>query len=187
MSTRIIPTVESVTVNNYPYGSLKCEATFAIEFDPKKGFRSLFQTVNPKNGRTNNPKKGTYNSIMYLTQDEQGFVHFNQLSFYKVQDYNKIYAFLAQNLGIFTGEQIEYIYRYAIASLAMTVKAYAVYNGSDVNEVKAFCMPLIEKLKEGREQKRNIFGELHLDYEGLEATKKEGYNPFVIKEYSPAH
>ena len=181
---KLIPTFETVSVDTYPYGRLQCTATFAIEFNRKHGFRSLFQTIDPKTNRVNNPKKGTYNPIMYLSQDENGFVSFHSMSFYKMEDYNKVYEFLGNNMHLFTSEQKEFLYNYAIVALVSTLKAYVVYNGAKIEHVKPFITPLVDKIKEGLREKKNVWNELCLDVEGLEKTKVEGYNPFVIKESS---
>lgn len=58
-------------VLDYPYGRLRCKIKYWLESDPKKGFRFVSQTENPKNGRWNAPKKSTYAPIagaMYLNE-----------------------------------------------------------------------------------------------------------------------
>lgn len=62
-----LPVNTPQTVANYPYGRLKTEMTFAIDFNPKKGFRHTRQTINPKNGRVNAKKLDTYMSFAFLT------------------------------------------------------------------------------------------------------------------------
>lgn len=44
-------------VESYPYGSLRCKIKFWLEHTPKKGFRFVSRTQNPKNGVWNAPKK----------------------------------------------------------------------------------------------------------------------------------
>lgn len=56
----VFKTDEKITVENYPYGRLQCKATFSLEFKEAKGYRTVRQTINPKTGRINNPKKSTY-------------------------------------------------------------------------------------------------------------------------------
>lgn len=70
-------------VNDYPYGRLRCEIKFWLESDVKKGVRFCSQTVNPKNGRVNAPRKSTYArwaGCMYL--DEQLHVQWRGLGEY---------------------------------------------------------------------------------------------------------
>lgn len=69
-----VNTLEKVEVSSYPYGRLRTKAYFSIEFNPKHGFRSVFQTINPKNGVLNKPSKSTYGFFMYsqVSQKEDG-------------------------------------------------------------------------------------------------------------------
>jgi hypothetical protein len=49
-------------VSDYPYGfKLRCSIRYWIEYAPKKGFRFVSQTTNPKRGNVwNKPKASTY-------------------------------------------------------------------------------------------------------------------------------
>jgi hypothetical protein len=53
-------TTKKAIVDSYPYGRLRATAFFSLEFKKGKGFRSVFQTINPKNNRLNAPKYSTY-------------------------------------------------------------------------------------------------------------------------------
>lgn len=81
-------------VDSYPYGSLRCKIWFWIEFGgEKKGYRFVSQTENPKNGRMNAPKKGTYALLaanMYL--DENGHVQHAVIGQYC--DYGRVLEFI---------------------------------------------------------------------------------------------
>lgn len=60
-------------VEDYPYGRLRCKIRYWLERKETKGFRFVSQTENPKNGRWNAPKMGTYVDLcanMYI--DEKG-------------------------------------------------------------------------------------------------------------------
>ena len=70
--TEVLNINEKPSVSNYPYGRLQCVATFGVEFKKNKGFRSEFQTVNPKNGRLNAMKNGTYDDFKCLVKEENG-------------------------------------------------------------------------------------------------------------------
>lgn len=59
------------TVDDYPYGfRLRCKIRYWLEKHPKRGYRLMSQTTNPKReGMWNKPKGSTYTSIaacMYL-------------------------------------------------------------------------------------------------------------------------
>jgi hypothetical protein len=61
-------------VNDYPYGfGLRCSIRYWLEYHPKRGFRFVSQTTNPKRGNTwNKPKASTYarfGGAMYLDDD----------------------------------------------------------------------------------------------------------------------
>lgn len=61
-------------VNDYPYGfKLRTKIRYWLESDPKKGFRFVSQTMNPKTERWNAPKKSTYSTFggcMYLDNND---------------------------------------------------------------------------------------------------------------------
>lgn len=72
-------------VEDYPYGfRLRCKIRYWLEYAPKKGFRFVSQTTNPKRGHVwNKPKASTYarfGGAMFL--DESGHVHWSGLSEY---------------------------------------------------------------------------------------------------------
>jgi hypothetical protein len=73
-------------VEDYPYGfRLRCKIRYWIEYKPKKGFRFVSQTTNPKRpGEVwNKPKASTYSlfgGAMFL--DENEHVQFSGLSEY---------------------------------------------------------------------------------------------------------
>ena len=79
--------------DSYPYGRLRCQAKWWIEDNGKKGHRVCFQTINPKTGRVNAPKKGTYHLVAVLvTNPENGHVESHSVNPY--QDSEKIEEFL---------------------------------------------------------------------------------------------
>ena len=71
---------KTFTTDNYPYGFKKATAHFSLEFQPKKGVRSVFSSIDPKSGRENKPKKGNYYPLLLLTEADNGhfeFEHFD--------------------------------------------------------------------------------------------------------------
>lgn len=171
-------------VDNYPYGRLKTKATFSIEFDVKKGFRSVFQTVNPKTGRINNPKKGTYNEIAFMVIDENGFVENN--SYYlngDIKKTNEVFIFLSKNFDIFTKEQIEFITLSLINDSKMSMRGYVMYCNSKLEDLKPLYDHIVKTLVEIVNTGENKFEGLKFDVDAIEATKEAGYNPFKITTY----
>ena len=71
--------------DDYPYGfRLRCSIRYWLEYAPKKGFRLVSQTTNPKRGNVwNKPKASTYSKFggaMYL--NEEGHVTWSGLTEY---------------------------------------------------------------------------------------------------------
>lgn len=75
---------------DYPYGRLRCQRRVWLEYKPREGFRTVYQTSNPKrnNDWGNKPKASTYSMLEVLTltdehmyqgqcTDVQGWVGFN--------------------------------------------------------------------------------------------------------------
>jgi hypothetical protein len=126
---KILPVNEKQETDSYPYGWLKTTAYFYIEFNFKKGFRHVFQTINPKNGKLNAPKNGTYNHLSYIELDEVGHFKQHRFNFYGYESYNEIMHFLDENHGLaLSSEQIEYL-----CSLGyLCLKANARYVGERI-------------------------------------------------------
>ena len=82
-------------VDDYPYGfRVRSKIRYWLEGPkPKKGWRFVSQTLNPKTGRWNKPKASTYmdwGGAMFL--DEKGHVHWDGVGPYS--DEQKILAFV---------------------------------------------------------------------------------------------
>lgn len=71
-------------VDDYPYGfHERTQIRYWLEHKPKKGWRFVSQTMNPKTGRWNKPKASTYTdwgAAMYL--DEKGHVQWTGVGAY---------------------------------------------------------------------------------------------------------
>ena len=70
-------------VNDYPYGSLRTQMRYWLEYRPKKGWRLVTQSLNPKTNRWNKPHPGVYTPIaasLYL--DERGHAQWTGISEY---------------------------------------------------------------------------------------------------------
>ena len=81
-------------VDDYPYGFReRTQIRYWLEHKPKKGWRFVSQTMNPKSGRWNKPKASTYiewGAAMY--RDDKGHVHWEGVGPYS--DEQKILAFV---------------------------------------------------------------------------------------------
>ena len=169
------------TVENYPYGRLRCTAFFSVEFDPKKGFRSVFQTINPKNGRLNAPKKSTYSDLVIM-QNNDGFVTNMHFSMNGIKEMNKAAKVIAENFDLFTPAQIEYLYLNFISMSKVSMYAYRTYSNITLEQMKPFFDAAVNAAIEGARSKGiiNVFDKITFDYDGLEALKNPNYQPFKV-------
>jgi hypothetical protein len=72
----------AATIDNWPYGSLRTTAYFAIEYKTNKGERGVRTTVNPKNGRMSAPKTLTYAKKARIVDGSDGRTYIAELSMY---------------------------------------------------------------------------------------------------------
>ncbi|MEK6880453.1 MAG: hypothetical protein AABY22_12630, partial [Nanoarchaeota archaeon] len=107
-----------ITVDNYPYGGLKCKMTFSVEFSKKKGYRSITQSVNPKTGRLNNPKKSTYSHFLYMVKEEEtGHIKFEGFQFYGYESIEKFIELLKENSFSFNNEESQELFAWILVCL----------------------------------------------------------------------
>jgi hypothetical protein len=178
-----LKTTETGATDDYPYGRLKCRATFKVEFNPKRGFRSVFQTINPKTQRQNAPKKGTYSPIMVVLKNDDGQFKFLTKLFHGFQSINVHSAWMATNFYLFTPEEIKYIYFHVVCVIRAEAKGMCDYCGANadgvIDVVGATVKILVNAIKSGK----NVFDQIKIDIEALEALKVPDFNPFTITEY----
>lgn len=139
-SVTILPIREKQSSNDYPYGRLRTTAYFSIEFVPGKGFRSVFQTVNPKNGRLNAEKKSTYSHFAYLVLNtENGHFETRKFGIGGFEDINKLSKFMLANqvaLGL-TKEMVIDL----CCTIVTTIRIASRWINADAEN----ALPLIEK------------------------------------------
>jgi len=58
-------------IEDYPYGRLRTKMRIWVEHSAKHGDRVVRQTLNPKTGKWNKPKKSTYSPIILLVKEKQ--------------------------------------------------------------------------------------------------------------------
>ena len=196
-----IPTSEKVEVQNYPYGfKLRTTLYDYIEWDSKKGYRHCTQTINPKNGRINNPKKSTYYPFMLRYKNEDGHIKTFHIDFnVSFEDINVPAKKVIQVWE--TLDQLEKEY------LMVTFKSYAKlaclssiqYGGTNqevaIKELKKLTeyintfANIEEKKIKGKYQDvivsynvdTNIFENLpEIDKEALKNATPENYQPFKM-------
>ena len=125
-------------VDDYPYGRLKCEMTFSIEFKKGRGYRSVRQSKNPKTGRINNPKKSVYYNFLYMFRDEEtGHVLFRAINLGTMGGIVNLKNWLTAHVDqlSFTDQESQELW----ATISAIVKVHAAYfnpkPGIDITEV----------------------------------------------------
>ena len=67
--------LDHLEVDDYPYGRDRTTAKFTIETDKRGRQRAVMQTVNPRTGRENKPKKATYTgSVKFFMHEGKTYV-----------------------------------------------------------------------------------------------------------------
>jgi len=130
------PTTAKKEATDYPYGRLRTSMFFSLEWNKKKGYRSTRQTINPKTGLLNKPKKSTYYPIMLLREDvETGHFDFSGWRF--DSDPLLLLPWLSDNWEMFTDEQKEDIYLSLLSQCKISVYAQIKWCGSTQDDAIA--------------------------------------------------
>lgn len=167
---------------DYPYGRLRCKAFFSVEFNNKKGMRTVFQTIDPKNDRLNKPKNSTYYSVLLPMQiNKTGhFGYCGYLDFNGTETINKGLYFMSDFYELFTTEQIKSI---ATTILAMSkVNAYALttYAGLDWEKLKPLLDNSIKTLVRIANEGQNLFLDCLINEPKIESLRDPNFNPFKV-------
>ena len=76
-------------VENYPYGyTLRTTIRYWVE-TTNRGQRFVRQTLNPKTGAWNKPKKSTYSQILLVGLDEKNHITYTSISMYSLEEAKK--------------------------------------------------------------------------------------------------
>lgn len=131
-------------VDDYPYSfKLRCKIRYWLEMKPKKGFRFMSQTENPKTGRWNKPKASTYASLagcMYL--DSQKHVQWAGLSEYSkdsdvlefIKDFPKADFSILRNIAKL---KLKYLARAAAGGIKITINGEDKTTEEDIGRWRA--------------------------------------------------
>lgn len=177
------PTNEKIVSENYPYGyRLKTTKTDWLEFSPKKGFRHVSQTVNPKTGRLKHTQKSIYNTIILLAKDESGYVKSRFADLNGYESWQETLPFLDENFALFTPEQIHYIYFQFYYATRNLVRSKIVYCGVQPSDILPLLEGAIELTYKAIDSNgfENYFTQINssLDYTKIAACEVKDFNPF---------
>ena len=178
MSVEKFETSVKLEVKDYPYGRLRTTAIFGVEFKNGKGFRSTFQTINPKTGRLNNVKNGTYHPLMYMVREENGHVKTHVQGFNGVKELLTGMNDFKENFDLFTIEQKIYIYKYMFNMSKVSMNALRVYCGSKNEDLIPLFDSFVRGCVRGFKDGSNQFDSITYDIEKIEGTKIPDFNPF---------
>lgn len=183
---KFIPTSEVIEVENYPYGySLRTTLFDSIEFDKKKGYRHVTQTINPKNGLRNKPKKSTYSQFLVRYFDENNHIKVMHFSLNGAKELNTASDFLAENFNLFTSDEIKNLYLTYITMYKIDMKANVIYAGAKVEDLIPLYDASVKKLVEGANNPTlNVFADVKLDYDAIKGVTDENYKPFRVSSHS---
>lgn len=173
---------EHVT-NDYPYGyRLRTKKTDWLEFKPKKGFRHISQTIDPKTGRLNNPKKSTYYKGMCMYLDENNHCKCTTFGFNGDEAIKHATKFLSNHLDLFTDEQKEYFYSDFIFMSRIHMKTMVIYSGVDPTKLIPMFDTAVKLAVSGLKDGVNNFGKIleSLDFEAINALKDPNYSAFKV-------
>ena len=151
-----------------------------MEFNAKKGYRHITQTIDPKTGRLCNPKKSTYGTLVVRYYDEKNHIKCEWFDFNGDEAINKGCKFVAENFDLFTPEEIKYLYATVQMMAKVDFQATATYGGSKVEDLKPFYLDFLKTCSEGFKSCENLFHKLQLDSVGIKATKPANFSPFKV-------
>lgn len=183
-----IPTGMMKEIENYPYGyTLKTTLYDSMEFHPKKGYRRIKQTINPKTGRANKPKKGTYYSF-YMRYENQETGHIDSITLdfngsdSMVYGLKQIAEFIKYD--VLSPEEIDYLQKLLLSMIKVHSHSLVVYCGAKWEDIKPIISPVVELLVYSIRNKENCLLNIDFPAESLEALKVPDFNPFTIKTYT---
>ena len=152
----------------------------SMEFNPKKGYRHVTQTENPKTGKLSNPKKGKYFAFLVRSVNDKGSINLLQIQLNGNKEINNTCKFISENFNLFSPEEVEYLYNTVYARAFISLENLIIFGGSDRKSLSPLYEPLFEACKKGIKTKENTFGSMSLDVEAIEATKPKDFNPFAV-------
>ena len=181
-----LPTTTKHHTPDYPYGyKLRCEKWDWIEHKPRKGFRHVSQTKDPKTGRLNKPKAGTYCPVLLMYLDENGHVQTAGYNFNGETYLNNACAFLNRTAHYFTEEQVKDLYAEIVTNLRAGMYATKVYGGAKEEDL----LPLYDKamtaaMKGYKTGERSHFADIYVDTEAVKAVCPPDFQPFKVKTFA---
>ena len=181
---KYLKTNAKIEVKDYPYGWKKTSMFFSLDFKKGKGFRSVRQTINPKTGKLNAPKRSTYSPVMVMVEKD-GKISYSSFNFYGDEGIERAINFFSENFDLFDKEQITYIALETLTYLKADIHSKVTYCNSPLKEILPLYEEAIKKLVEIINTGENLFHKVRVDFKKVKATEEEGYQPFKITSSGP--
>jgi hypothetical protein len=129
----------ALVVDDYPYGRLRTQIRYWIETVAKRGDRFVSQTLNPKTGRWNKPKKSTYMPVMVMTRAEdvaegKGIVKTRYAGLREWADQEQFDSFLALAGDNLNDEQKKQVARVTALNKVFSKVTWTVREGEQTQE-----------------------------------------------------
>lgn len=168
-----------LTCSSYPYGRLRTTAYFSLEHKSGKGFRTVFQTVNPKNGTPNKPKNSAYYPVILPIEKCAGFFDYcGYCDFNGTEAINIGLYFMIDFYELFTAEELKSIAAYIYNMMKVNMQAQVIYCGSDAELLKPLYLEQMKAVVSIFKGVSLDFSKCLIDFEKIESLKVEGYQPF---------
>jgi len=177
---------DKLICDSYPYGRNRTTAFFSVEMNDK-GCRTVFQTIDPKNGRLNNPKKSTYYNVILPVETENNFYDFcGYLDFNGTESINKGLYFMEDYKECFSIEQLKQIATTILMMTKVNAKAQIIYCGSKWEDLKPYFDKQIQNLVSIMNGDSDNFLDSLFDVDKIESLKDPNYQPFKVTSYNIA-
>jgi hypothetical protein len=125
---------EKQTVESYPYGRLRTTAYFSIE-TTKKGDRTVFQTINPKTGRINNPKKSTYSNYCFMYKNEDDHIKFSCRGYNDLNSFRNLIQFIQDNNLVLNEQQKANLIKDSVLYTKLESQSHINYGFRDMIDI----------------------------------------------------
>jgi len=182
-SVTVYPSDLRLSTDDYPYGRLRATAFFSVEYTDK-GARTIFQTINPKNGRLNAEKKSTYSKVILpMIDDSTG--HADWCGYHDFNgglELNSGVQFMADFHELFTEKQVKDIAVTLIAMYKVHTYALVQYKGANFDAIKPLMENQVKTAVEIANTGKNLWLDCSIDLDALDATKNQdpNYSPFKV-------
>jgi hypothetical protein len=180
----ILPFDSVIHVDSYPYGSLRCDAYFSLEYSPKKGVRSVFQTINPKTGRINAPKKSTYSEFVFMYLDSKNHVqnYHIRIESSEINLYSNMFAEMYR-ANVIPDNVMEHLCLSVLMHTKVHAKVMCAYKGCKWEEIKPYFDAYVPALVDIIKRKQYVeISTIALDLEGINSKAPDNFQPFKASE-----